>query len=65
MLRVAMSSKPFGAEGGYRPGSRAPIARPTTSKAPACRTCTQASAAYHKGHTGKLAGGSSGGGRRK
>src|ERR1700760_2745677 len=45
--------------------STAPIARPTTSSAPACRTCTHASAAYHSGHTGNFGGGSSGLGRRK
>ena len=32
---------------------------------PPARTCTQASAAYHSGHTGNSAGGSSGLGRRK
>jgi hypothetical protein len=32
--------------------STAPIARPTTSRPPAWRVCTQASAAYHNGHTG-------------
>ena len=62
-LNVALA---FGAtDDGHRPGSSTPIARPATSKAPACRTCTNANAAYHNGHTGKSAGGSSGGGRRK
>ena len=37
---------------GYLTFSTAPIARPSTSSAPACRTCRNASAAYHSGHTG-------------